>query len=1194
MVLNAAVQMLRDADELKQNILRFKSGTSMLQDRNLWTTQQQLQQAYQKILILDLDYALEKKVEQDLWNVGFKQQIEALQAISKDKKSPLRSDAQAMLSWVLQAAAGFYLCLLHQICTTFKLDLPFRRRASLLGAVEGWEAGPGGAPPATVSGGAGAARYASQHCLVHLGDLARYRQQLRLAHTFYRHALAVSPHSGQPYNQLALVWWRRGRRLCAVYGHVRSLLVRAPFPPAPANLARTLRAAAAANTNNNCEKESALPVLGSVDRSVPTRMATAERIDAHSYTDELLRALHYIHSLEQLDTATSLVENLNWSLTPLIATDSFDSMTLIKMSCVIIWAVQSCTEEFLLKASALSADEATAARLATSLAASHVLALLLPAYTSDEPPRRALPALKVWLQWVSQQPALLSSEAWRARPQLWPALAHALSALAPAAHALRTDQYDTVPLPEDEELQGFLPLEEGFKGLKFASRAAWDAYSVPELDANDDDTGPPADPWSACREPEREHRMRARRLLALAARLAAQQPQHLACHVDEDGRMTFEASTLGGEQLIAAELNTVNIATIPSPSTTVTTSADTTATATTTSATTTAADTTATTTATDAPDTPTTSTGLVILTGAPPAPVVISEADFREKVREKRVGILKPQGSLERAREERALQGAQPPPEGEVSDDSAKSEEKKETRKPRVNIAMAAIMRKQEETNKQVKFVTPPPSTPDSTADSTETPTKEAEKPKVIQPKPVKSLANLPVGRKTGGILSLKDKSAGYPHLVNVEPEPKKLDKEEKTDSKPNQSTQNLTNQKRQEQPGSQGWANNVSPQNYTDPTRMNFQKNYGIQSAGIGYNPSYPAAPSPNSQGIKLPVVNPKEIDVRTAALQKQNSRQEMFQEPHKFANQNYQISGDKINFLNDLPPRFANQYRYWHASQDNQFNENKFRDDSFKASPGYSAQVPRPGWSATQTDGFQQPSPWWKPDNPPLFNPSYTNLQMNVQAVPNYYSAVPSNVPNPYRNLQYNQLATQNPNAQGLGQSKPENLGSNYLQTAVGPPQLQTLQNLVTSPSYNSSLSNFSYTSAVPYDSSMYPQFSNKLGYPPLQMKMLDKPAFQGDKSVDMGLNFGANLSNAQPRTLNYNEPFTPATGGGATTDSTGVGVAGGGASGAGGGAYSLFSGAAAPAWAGPRAASQSLWSGSQSPLERLLEQQKQMQPQ
>ncbi|CAG9783305.1 unnamed protein product [Diatraea saccharalis] len=242
MVLNAAVQMLREADELKQKILKFKNGTSMLQERNLWSTQQQLQKIYQKILVLDLDYALEKKVEQDLWNVGFKQQIEALQAISKDRKNPLRSDGQAMLSWVLQASAGFYLCLLHQICTAFKLDLPFRRRASLLGWVETWGAGETEAPARCPAGAA--ARYICQHCLVHLGDLARYRQQLRIAHTFYRHALAVSVHSGQPYNQLALVSWRRGRRLSALYWHVRSLLVRAPFPPAPANLARTLHAAA--------------------------------------------------------------------------------------------------------------------------------------------------------------------------------------------------------------------------------------------------------------------------------------------------------------------------------------------------------------------------------------------------------------------------------------------------------------------------------------------------------------------------------------------------------------------------------------------------------------------------------------------------------------------------------------------------------------------------------------------------------------------------------------------------------------------------------------------------------------------------------------------------------------------------------------------------------------------------------------
>ncbi|XP_013144220.1 PREDICTED: protein SMG7-like [Papilio polytes] len=279
MVLNAAVQMLREADELKQKILKFNSGTSMLQDRSLWTTQQRLQNVYQKILMLDLDYALDKKVEQDLWNVGFKQQIEALQAISKDRKNPLRSEGQAMLSWVLQAAAGFYLCLLHQICATFKLDLPFRRRASLLGIM------------------------------------------------------------------------------------------------------------------------------------------------------------------------------------------------LVYIAC----------------------------------------------------------AVKVWLQWAG-----LRGAAWRARPQLWPALAHTLSALLPRAAALPKDLYDTVPLPEDEELHGFLPLEEAFQGLKFSYHTTWDTYGgrLPDIDTGQDgDTGSPSSIAASCftSEPELEDKVRAHRLVALGKRLAEHHPEHFTC-----------------------------------------------------------------------------------------------------------------------------------------------------------------------------------------------------------------------------------------------------------------------------------------------------------------------------------------------------------------------------------------------------------------------------------------------------------------------------------------------------------------------------------------------------------------------------------------------------------------------------------------------------------------------------------------
>ena len=42
-------------------------------------------------------------------------------------KNPQRSEAQNMLNWFLDAASGFYLTLIGEVCSQFHLDLPFRR-----------------------------------------------------------------------------------------------------------------------------------------------------------------------------------------------------------------------------------------------------------------------------------------------------------------------------------------------------------------------------------------------------------------------------------------------------------------------------------------------------------------------------------------------------------------------------------------------------------------------------------------------------------------------------------------------------------------------------------------------------------------------------------------------------------------------------------------------------------------------------------------------------------------------------------------------------------------------------------------------------------------------------------------------------------------------------------------------------------
>lgn len=117
----------------------------------MWFILYIFQRVYQQVLILDLEFALDKKVEQDLWNHGFKNFIANLQSTAKDKKvrtflaweihvktwillfhddsfqNPKHSESQAMLFWCLEAASGFYLSLLNEICSAFDLDLPFRR-----------------------------------------------------------------------------------------------------------------------------------------------------------------------------------------------------------------------------------------------------------------------------------------------------------------------------------------------------------------------------------------------------------------------------------------------------------------------------------------------------------------------------------------------------------------------------------------------------------------------------------------------------------------------------------------------------------------------------------------------------------------------------------------------------------------------------------------------------------------------------------------------------------------------------------------------------------------------------------------------------------------------------------------------------------------------------------------------------------
>uniref|UniRef100_A0A452J123 Telomerase activating protein Est1-like N-terminal domain-containing protein n=1 Tax=Gopherus agassizii TaxID=38772 RepID=A0A452J123_9SAUR len=165
----------RQAEVLKADMTDSKLGPA-----EVWTSRQALQDLYQKMLVTDLEYALDKKVEQDLWNHAFKNQITTLQGQAKNRANPNRSEVQANLSLFLEAASGFYTQLLQELCTVFNVDLPCRVKSSQLGIISNKQMH----TSAIVKPQSSSCSYICQHCLVHLGDIGECLEQgqMRLIH----------------------------------------------------------------------------------------------------------------------------------------------------------------------------------------------------------------------------------------------------------------------------------------------------------------------------------------------------------------------------------------------------------------------------------------------------------------------------------------------------------------------------------------------------------------------------------------------------------------------------------------------------------------------------------------------------------------------------------------------------------------------------------------------------------------------------------------------------------------------------------------------------------------------------------------------------------------------------------------------------------------------------------------------------
>jgi hypothetical protein len=103
-------EIFNECEKLKQKILSLPNGKP-----EIWLYRQELLDQYGQLILFDLDFALEKKIEHDLWTIVFKNEISYKQEQLKDanQNQLKRTEIQTSLQMLYEYARGYYMKLLQ-------------------------------------------------------------------------------------------------------------------------------------------------------------------------------------------------------------------------------------------------------------------------------------------------------------------------------------------------------------------------------------------------------------------------------------------------------------------------------------------------------------------------------------------------------------------------------------------------------------------------------------------------------------------------------------------------------------------------------------------------------------------------------------------------------------------------------------------------------------------------------------------------------------------------------------------------------------------------------------------------------------------------------------------------------------------------------------------------------------------------
>ncbi|CAD5115406.1 DgyrCDS4383 [Dimorphilus gyrociliatus] len=415
----------------------------------IYTARLELQDLYKKVIIMDVERALDNKLEQELWTHAFKNHINDLQAKTKNKSNPKRIEMQATLNLFLEAASGFYTQLLLTLCHTFRVNLPFMTPSVLDMYTLGHRQHKG------KNVAKSSVMILCQHCLVHLGDIARYRHQANQAETYYRHAITVVPSSGQPFNQLAILASQSGNKLLTVFYHVRSLALKYPFRVAINNLEKVYH-----------------KYSDEINSDIRQKMTSKD------FADAFVQLHGLIHLNKDFNLAKRLAEKVIHGVSHQISTGSFSTFQLLQLIAINVFSInfiQRRLEKDIYRYSEVK-SEANDKNSDKCEIPFWLTVVILENMLSQIPKQEAkvkdfysLPAIKMALEWLLtvsdklSHPKLKESSIWKDLSKLLNCLQFCFKTDSDSEKA----EFEKYPLEEDFDLQCFMPLTECMKPLDF-------------------------------------------------------------------------------------------------------------------------------------------------------------------------------------------------------------------------------------------------------------------------------------------------------------------------------------------------------------------------------------------------------------------------------------------------------------------------------------------------------------------------------------------------------------------------------------------------------------------------------------------------------------------------------------------------------------------------------------------------------